>query len=156
MWPLSRALYPKQLLPLLGTKTMLQQTVGRIGSNRPIIVVCQEIHRFLVKEQLQQINIDNAKIILEPEGRNTAPAIALAAWQALKEDPQAKILAMPADHLIVDRDGFLKKVELADTLSEQDLLVTFGIKPTYAETGYGYIKTGKLLSKGCFRVDKLF
>ena len=133
---------------------MLQQTARRIDSDRPIIVVCQEIHRFLVKEQLEQININNARIILEPEGRNTAPAIAIAAWQALKEDPQAKILAMPADHLIIDRDGFLKKVDLADTLAEQDLLVTFGIKPTYAETGYGYIKTGKLLSKGCFRVDK--
>lgn len=154
MWPLSRALYPKQLLPLLGTKTMLQQTVSRINSNLPAIVVCQEIHRFLVKEQLEQVDIHDAKIILEPQGRNTAPAIALAAWQALKEDPQASILAMPADHLIIDTDGFLKKVELAATLSDQDLLVTFGIKPTYAETGYGYIKTGKLLSRGCFRVDK--
>ena len=154
LWPLSRALYPKQLLPLLGEKTMLQQTVDRIDSDRPIIVVCQEIHRFLVKEQLQQIDIHNVKIILEPEGRNTAPAIALAALQALNEDPGAKILAMPADHLIVDKDSFLKKVALAEILADQDLLVTFGIKPTYPETGYGYIKTGELLSKGSYRVDK--
>ena len=154
LWPLSRALYPKQLLPLLGTKTMLQQTVGRIDNKQPIIVVCQEIHRFLVKEQLEQIDVDQAKIILEPEGRNTAPAIAVAAWQALQEDPQATILAMPADHLIMDNAGFLKKIELAQTLAQRNLLVTFGIKPTYPETGYGYIKTGKLLSKGCFKVDK--
>ena len=154
LWPLSRALYPKQLLPLLGEKTMLQQTVGRIDSTQPIIVVCQEIHRFLVKEQLQQIDVHQAKIILEPEGRNTAPAIAIAAWQALRENPQAKILAMPADHLIVDQAGFLRKVELAQTQAEKNLLVTFGIKPTYPETGYGYIKTGELLTKGCFKVEK--
>ena len=154
LWPLSRALYPKQLLQLLGTRTMLQQTVGRIDYRQPVIVVCQEIHRFLVKEQLEQIDMDQARIILEPEGRNTAPAIAMAAFQALTEDPEAKILAMPADHLIVDKEGFLKKVTLAETLAEQDFLVTFGIKPTYAETGYGYIKTGKLLAKGCFSVDE--
>lgn len=154
LWPLSRALYPKQLLPLLGEKTMLQQTAVRAESSRPIIVVCQEIHRFLVKEQLEQIEIDDAKIILEPEGRNTAPAIAMAAWQALSDDPDATILAMPADHLIVDLTTFRKKIELAATMAERDLLVTFGIKPTYPETGYGYIKTGDLLSRGCYKVDK--
>ena len=154
LWPLSRALYPKQLLQLLGSKTMLQQTVQRVDNQQPVIVVCQEIHRFLVKEQLQQINVEQAKIILEPEGRNTAPAIAIAALQALNEDPAAMILAMPADHLIVDKEGFLKKVALAETLAQQNFLVTFGIKPTYPETGYGYIKIGKLLAKGCFDVDK--
>lgn len=154
LWPLSRALYPKQLLPLLGTRTMLQQTVQRVDSKQPVIVVCQEMHRFLVKEQLEEIDFGNAKIILEPEGRNTAPAIALAAWQALSDAPDAKLLVMPADHLITDSHRFLKKVELADKLSDEGFLVTFGIKPTYAETGYGYIKTGTLLSKGCYRVDK--
>ena len=153
LWPLSRALYPKQLLPLLGSRTMLQQTVERVIDHQPVIVVCQEIHRFLVKEQLEQIDQPNSKIILEPEGRNTAPAIALAAWKALQDDDDAVILVMPADHLIIDQLGFLKKVDLATSLAQQGFLVTFGIKPAYAETGYGYIKSGKLISKGCYEVD---
>ena len=133
---------------------MLQQTVERIDSHNKLIVVCQEIHRFLVKEQLQQIDRDDTRIILEPQGRNTAPAIALAAWQSLAEDEEAKLLVMPADHLIVDQKGFMVKVALAEKLADDDLLVTFGIKPAYAETGYGYIKSGELISKGCFKVDK--
>jgi len=153
-WPLSRALYPKQLLPLLGSKTMLQQTVERVDHPDSMIVVSQEMHRFLVKEQLEQIGLKDTDIILEPAGRNTAPAIALAAWHALKKDEYSTLLVMPADHLIIDKTGFLKKVELAQQLAQQDLLVTFGIKPQYAETGYGYIKSGELINKGCYQVDQ--
>ncbi len=154
LWPLSRALYPKQLLPLLGSKTMLQQTVERLDHPDSMIVVSQEMHRFLVKEQLDQIGLTNTDIILEPCGRNTAPAIALAAWQALKKAENAMLLVMPADHLIIDKSAFQNKVELAEQLAEKDFLVTFGIKPQYAETGYGYIKSGELIDKGCYKVDQ--
>ena len=154
LWPLSRALYPKQLLPLLGSKTMLQQTIARVDHSKSLIIVSQEMHRFLVKEQLKKSGLPQTQIILEPAGRNTAPAIALAAWQALTSDENALLLVMPADHLIIDKDGFLRKIEIAQQTAEQDLLVTFGIKPQYPETGYGYIKSGQLINKGCFRVDE--
>ena len=154
LWPLSRALYPKQLLPLLGSKTMLQQTIDRVDDNSSLIIVSQEMHRFLVKEQLEESTLSQTQIILEPTGRNTAPAIALAAWQALTIDDDALLLVMPADHLIVDKDGFLRKVEIAQQIAEQNFLVTFGIKPQYPETGYGYIKSGQLINKGCYRVDQ--
>ena len=154
LWPLSRALYPKQLLPLLGSKTMLQQTIDRIEEPDSMIVVSQEMHRFLVKEQLEQIELQQTNIILEPVGRNTAPAIALAAWHAIKNTNSAMLLVMPADHLIMDKAEFLKKVELAQQVADNNLLVTFGIKPQYAETGYGYIKSGELINKGCYRVEQ--
>ncbi len=154
LWPLSRALYPKQLLPLLGSKTMLQQTIDRVDDGESLIIVSQEMHRFLVKEQLEEIGQSQTQILLEPAGRNTAPAIALAAWQALTKDNDSLLLVMPADHLIIDKDAFLRKIQTAQQTAEQGLLVTFGIKPQYPETGYGYIKSGQLINKGCYRVDE--
>ena len=129
LWPLSRELYPKQLLALLGSGTLLQQTVERIQPYDSLIVVCQEMHRFLVAEQLEQVNCKNPQIMLEPSGRNTAPAIALAAWHSLTKDKDPTLLVMPADHLIIDTNEFTDKIRQARDIAEQGYLVTFGIKP---------------------------
>ena len=148
LWPLSRELYPKQLLALIGERTMLQQTVSRLdglGSAAPV-VVCNEAHRFLVAEQLRQLGVDAQALVLEPFGRNTAPAIALAAHAAVaKGDANAGdpvLLVLPADHVIRDVPAFQKAVRAALPAAEQGRLVTFGIVPTAAETGYGYIQHG--------------
>jgi len=148
LWPLSRELYPKQLLALVGPRTMLQQTALRLeGLNAaPPIVVCNDAHRFLVAEQLRQIKLAPKAIVLEPVGRNTAPAIALAAHAAVRglpanaEDPL--LLVLPADHVIKDVPAFQRAVRLALTAAQQGQLVTFGIVPTAPETGYGYIQRG--------------
>jgi mannose-1-phosphate guanylyltransferase/mannose-6-phosphate isomerase len=150
LWPLSRELHPKQLLALTGERTMLQQTVLRLdglGAAAPI-VVCNDAHRFLVAEQLRQLGIEPRATVLEPFGRNTAPAIALAAHAAVAavaSDPSASepvLLVLPADHVIRDVPAFQKAVRLALPAAEQGRLVTFGIVPTAAETGYGYIQHG--------------
>jgi len=153
LWPLSRELYPKQLLPLVSDNTMLQDTLLRLYKGvtkssssvlenveilSPIVVSNNE-HRFLVAEQLRQIEISNPSIILEPVGRNTAPALTLA---ALSCDPDSILLVMPADHVIQDRGKFLAACKVANSLAEENVLVTFGIVPRAAETGYGYIKMG--------------
>lgn len=142
LWPLSRELYPKQLLPLVGERTMLQETVHRLSGldAAPPIVVCNEAHRFLVAEQLRQININPQAIILEPVGRNTAPAIALA---ALKATPDALLLVLPADHVIRDEAAFRAAILAALPAASAGKLVTFGIVPTAPETGYGYIQQGQ-------------
>jgi mannose-1-phosphate guanylyltransferase / mannose-6-phosphate isomerase len=139
LWPLSRELYPKQLLPLVGDRTMLQETVHRLiglGAGQPLIV-CNEAHRFLVAEQLRQQKIAPQAIILEPAGRNTAPAIALA---ALKAAPDALLLVLPADHVISDVAAFHAAIRTATPAATRGKLVTFGIVPTGPETGYGYIR----------------
>jgi mannose-1-phosphate guanylyltransferase/mannose-6-phosphate isomerase len=139
LWPLSRELYPKQLLPLVGERTMLQDTVLRLAgldAAAPIIV-CNDAHRFLVAEQLRQIDITPHAIVLEPVGRNTAPAIALAALQA---QPESLLLVLPADHVIRDVPAFQAAVLAALPAAQAGKLVTFGIVPTAPETGYGYIK----------------
>ena len=139
LWPLSRELYPKQLLPLVGERTMLQETALRLaglGAAAPIIV-CNEAHRFLVAEQLRQIDIAPQAIVLEPVGRNTAPAIALAALQAA---PDALLLVLPADHVIRDVVAFQAAVQAALPAARAGKLATFGIVPTAPETGYGYIR----------------
>ncbi len=149
LWPLSRELYPKQLLALTGERTMIQQTALRLeglGAAGPV-VVCNEAHRFLVAEQLRQLAIAPQAIVLEPAGRNTAPAIALAAHAALKgAAPQAAsdllLLVLPADHVIRDVPAFHKAVHSALDAAQQGQLVTFGIVPTSPETGYGYIQRG--------------
>ncbi len=156
LWPLSRGLYPKQLLPLVDeTKTMLQQTLMRVGgeSGSPIIV-CNEEHRFMVGEQVHQAGIRDASIILEPEGRNTAPAIALAAIIAFQQDENATLLVMPADHVVEDSGAFQLAVKQAEALALQDKLVTFGIVPDSPETGYGYIKAGSSLGNVGFKVSE--
>ncbi|MDH3282342.1 MAG: mannose-1-phosphate guanylyltransferase/mannose-6-phosphate isomerase [Gammaproteobacteria bacterium] len=152
LWPLSRELYPKQLLPLTGDETMIQQTAARAaavaGAGAPI-VVCNETHRFLVAEQLREAHQVPAAIILEPVGRNTAPAVAVAALVALEQaDDDAAdpiLLVMPADHLIRDQAGFESAVAAGQRLAAQDYLVTFGISPDRPETGYGYIRQSETL-----------
>jgi mannose-1-phosphate guanylyltransferase/mannose-6-phosphate isomerase len=146
LWPLSRSAYPKQLLSLVDNLTMLQETVTRTQSIVNIaapLVICNEEHRFLVAEQLHQIGIQNAVIILEPVGKNTAPAAAISALYLRKiyqEDPV--LLVLPADHVIKNVHSFLAAIAVAEKYAQEGKLVTFGVLPTHAETGYGYIKAG--------------
>ena len=151
LWPMSRELYPKQFLPLVGEYTLLQETLQRLDGLNPKtpIVVCNEEHRFLAAEQLRQIGRLDHNIILEPVGRNTAPAIALAALTALESDENAVILVLPADHVINDSSAFRAVVELACVSALRGDLVTFGVVPTYPETGYGYIHAGASGELGC-------
>ncbi|MBL4670966.1 MAG: mannose-1-phosphate guanylyltransferase/mannose-6-phosphate isomerase [Arenicella sp.] len=146
LWPLSRGKYPKQFLCLVDPKlSMLQQTVGRsigIDGIGPSVIVCNQEHRFMVGEQLQQVGIKDAQILLESEGRNTAPAIALAALSVAEKNPNELMLVMPADHVIRDLDAFHKAINVASALAKEGSLVTFGIVPQGPETGYGYIKAG--------------
>jgi mannose-1-phosphate guanylyltransferase/mannose-6-phosphate isomerase len=146
LWPASRLMYPKQFLPLAGENTMLQETVLRLKGvddlTDDVLVICNETHRFLVAEQLRDIGI-GAKIVLEPEGRNTAPAVALAALIAADDvqDDSRMLLVLPADHVIRDVAAFHKAVATGKFAAQAGKLVAFGIVPTRAETGYGYIQT---------------
>lgn len=150
LWPLSRELYPKQFLPLLGKLTMFQETLRRLDGvedrSHPIIV-CNEAHRFLVAEQARDFSKTPPTIILEPVGRNTAPALTLAALSLVgsrqRSDPEPVMLVMPADHVIRDVAGFQVAIRQGCTLAECGHLVTFGIVPKGPETGYGYIKKGE-------------
>lgn len=155
LWPLSRGQYPKQFLKLTSSKhTMLQETLTRLKDldcDQPI-VICNEEHRFLVAEQLREINI-KAKIVLEPIGRNTAPAIALAAITEKLNNNDGILLILAADHVIKDIDSFTASVKEATILAEKNKLVTFGIVPTSPEVGYGYIKKGSKLLSG-YQVEK--
>ena len=144
LWPLSRELYPKQLLPLVGELTMLQETVARL-EGLPVaapIIVCNEAHRFLVAEQLRVVNHAASAIVLEPRGRNTAPAIALAAQTAVASDADALLLVLPADHVIRNVPAFHRAVQVAAQAAQSGRLVTFGVVPQAPETGYGYIRRG--------------
>ncbi|MEM7019004.1 MAG: mannose-1-phosphate guanylyltransferase/mannose-6-phosphate isomerase, partial [Pseudomonadota bacterium] len=155
LWPLSREHYPKQLLALTEHHTMLQATVERlsgIGNLAAPIIVCNEIHRFLVAEQMREIDAQPSHILLEPVGRNTAPAIAIAALTALKIDANATLLVLPADHLIQDQPAFHKAIRQAENVSAKGYLATFGIQPTHPETGYGYIRAGETLDDSSHRV----
>lgn len=157
LWPLSRAVLPKQLLPLVTDNTMLQETLIRLSSWADVghpIVVCGNDHRFLVAEQLRQVNLTPEAIVLEPVARNTAPAIAAAAM-ALK-DQDVLMLVLPADHVITDVAAFEAAVRRASVAAAQGKLVTFGIEPTHPETGYGYIQSGIALAaaEGCFEVAR--
>ena len=145
LWPMSRALYPKQLLPLTGEKTMLQETVGRVSDAQrfaPPILICNDEHRFLIAAQMQDMQAPHGGILLEPAGRNTAPAVALAALHAMKDDPDALLLVLAADHQIKKTDAFLDAVNAAAEAARQGYLVTFGLQPGGPSTGYGYIKVG--------------
>ncbi|WOD06194.1 mannose-1-phosphate guanylyltransferase/mannose-6-phosphate isomerase [Marinomonas sp. GJ51-6] len=146
LWPLSREHFPKQCLPLTDKQySLLQQTANRTRSlnvSAPI-VVCNEDHRFLIAQQLQEIGVTGASIVLEPKGRNTAPAIALAALEAQhKNIEDALLLILPADHVIRDVAAFEEAIQQAAELASENALVTFGVKPTRPETGYGYIRSG--------------
>ena len=144
LWPLSRESYPKQFLPLAGDDTMLQATWRRVApiAGRPPLIVANEEHRFVAAEQLQQVGAKPQAILLEPIGRNTAPAIAVAALEATRDGDDAILLVLPSDHVIADDKTFQRVVQEAVPAAEAGKLVTFGIVPTGPETGYGYIKAG--------------
>ena len=148
LWPLSRETYPKQLLALVGEKTLLQTTAQRLASLKnlqPPLVVCNQEHRFMVDEQMRAIGVAPTAILLEPVARNTAPAIASAALEVLArcgKDDEPILLVAPADHVIQTGDKFARAVQTGMREAAAGRLVTFGVPPTHAETGYGYIKTG--------------
>lgn len=158
LWPLSRELYPKQFLALTSEQTMLQATVARFaevaGVGAPIIL-CKDEHRFLVGEQLQQIGVEPGAIILEPVGRNTAPAVAIAALQAMACGDDPVLLVLPSDHVINDQENFRQAVLAGEKLAAAGSLITFGIVPSCPETGYGYIRSGRVLAEdvNAFRMD---
>ncbi len=159
LWPLSRQHYPKQLLKLFGDTTMLQQTILRLTGLPDLaspIVVCNVEHRFMVAEQLHEIGLTDAVIILEPSARNTAPALALAALQASATESNSTLLVLSADHMIHDVDAFHHAVKIAINAAEKGHLVTFGVQPTHPETGYGYIKTcqDSTDTAGSYRVEQ--
>jgi len=141
LWPLSRKLHPKQFIDLVNDTTLFQDTILRLpkDTDNPLII-CNEEHRFLAAEQLRQIDKESNGIILEPIGKNTAPAIALAALKFINNGEDPLLLVLSADHLIKNIDAFHQSIEVAEKLAENDKLVTFGIVPNKAETGYGYIK----------------
>ena len=149
LWPLSRELYPKQLLPLIGEQTMLQETLLRLAGLPDLaapVVVCNEAHRFMVAEQLRAIDAAPQAIILEPVGRNTAPAVALAALQAMANGQDPLLLVLPADHVIADAAALRRAITAGVLPAKEGILLTFGIVPTSPETGYGYIRRGTLHS----------
>lgn len=146
LWPLSRELYPKQLLPLVDEKTMLQNTVVRLkgmAGMAPPLIICNESHRFMVAEQLRLIQVKPSAVMLEPIGRNTAPAVAIAALQAMKGGADPVLLVLPADHVIKNVPAFCSVVAEGAGRAGSGSLITFGITPDKPETGYGYIKKGK-------------
>jgi len=146
LWPLSREMYPKQLLALTSKQTMLQDTAARLAAitgASPPIVVCNEAHRFTVAEQLRAMDSKASAILLEPSGRNTAPAVALAALKALELDAAATLVVAPADHVIRDVRKFSEAADVAVSLAQDDKLITFGIVAHAPETGYGYIRRGE-------------
>ncbi|KAB8062356.1 mannose-1-phosphate guanylyltransferase/mannose-6-phosphate isomerase [Janthinobacterium sp. FT14W] len=143
LWPLSREAFPKQFLRLSGQDSMLQQTLQRlagIDDVAPALLVCNESSRFIVAEQLREIGLEESRMLLEPMRRNTAPAIATAALQAMANGDDPILLVQPADHVILDTPAFHRAIALARTAAEEDNLLTFGITPTGPETGYGYIR----------------
>src|SRR3990167_10592879 len=144
LWPLSRSSYPKQFLALTSQYSLFQETglrLQRLSDVSPPLVICNQEHRFIVAEQLQSIGVQDATLILEPSGKNTAPAAAIAALHWLPENPL--LLVLPSDHLIQYISLLQEAIKQGKGLAEQGKLVTFGIRPTRAETAYGYIKTIK-------------
>ncbi|NMR27682.1 mannose-1-phosphate guanylyltransferase/mannose-6-phosphate isomerase [Pseudoalteromonas sp. NEC-BIFX-2020_015] len=157
LWPLSRSAMPKQFLPLLGDESLLQSTLIRVANNgfNPPILVCNEQHRFIASSQCEQLQVQPKAILLEPEGRNTAPAIALAAQFALQHGINTPLLVMPADHHISNFELLVEQLPDALKLAEQGKLITFSIKPDSAHCGYGYIKQGvKIAGTNCYEVDE--
>ncbi len=154
LWPLSRELFPKQFLALGDKASMLQATVTRLQGlpvDQPL-VICNENHRFLVAEQLRQLGALQGNIVLEPAGRNTAPAVALAALHATAQGDDPLLLVLAADHMIQDTEAFQSAVQTALPLAEAGALVTFGIVAHRPETGYGYILRGAAVGEGAFKV----
>ena len=154
LWPLSRELYPKQFLKLTGGQTMLQDTLLRLDGldAAPPYLICNEDHRFIVAEQCRAIGVEWGAIVLEPAARNTAPAIALAALQAMSGGDEPVLLILAADHHMTDPAAFRAAVEIGADLVRGDRLLTFGIVPEVPETGYGYIKAGAAIGEGAHEV----
>jgi mannose-1-phosphate guanylyltransferase/mannose-6-phosphate isomerase len=158
LWPLSRSLFPKQLLALVGESSLIQDTAHRVEGPdfaAPLIVANIE-HRFLIAEQMRQAGISPGAIVLEPVARNTAPAVAIAALMVAQKDPDGVMLLMPADHIVRNRAAFRQAVVTAEAAAATNHLVTFGIKPDAPETGYGYIRRGAALKhlSGSFAVAR--
>ncbi|WP_175966626.1 mannose-1-phosphate guanylyltransferase/mannose-6-phosphate isomerase [Burkholderia sp. BCC0322] len=158
LWPMSRGGYPKQYLKLTGDRSLVQQTALRLhsipGASAPIVVTNND-QRFLVAEQLRQVNITPSSIVLEPVGRNTAPAIAIAALLAMRDSPDSLLLVLPSDHVILNEPAFIAAASDAAAIATDKHLVTFGIMPTEAHTGFGYIRRGPALADDgkTFKVD---
>jgi len=145
LWPVSRRAYPKQLLPLAGPRTLLQDTALRVNDPAafaPPLVLCNDAHRFIIAEQLREVGIEPAAIALEPVARNTAPAIAAAAILIAAQDPEAILLVLPSDHVIRDAGAFRRAIDRAVAAARAGRLTTFGVVPERAETGFGYIRRG--------------
>ena len=156
LWPMSREFYPKQFHHLLGNETMLQQTVRRLDGlclPEQLIVVGNREHRFMITEQLAEIGWQDANVLLEPVGRNTAPAVAMAAFAALEIAADATLLVLAADHVIQNTEEFRDTVKAMLPLAEDGKLITFGIPASRPDTGFGYIHCGEKLSAGAFKVD---
>ncbi|WP_028576176.1 mannose-1-phosphate guanylyltransferase/mannose-6-phosphate isomerase [Desulfomicrobium escambiense] len=159
LWPLSRKLYPKQLLALVDSSTLVQNTLSRLHGLNDLadpLIICNEDHRFIIAEQMRAMGVTPDAIILEPVGRNTAPAVAVAALRALEKDPDGVLLILPADHLIAEPARFHAAVNEASAHAAKGHLVTFGIVPTAPETGYGYILQGSPLEEGTARAIERF
>ena len=151
LWPLSRQLYPKQLIDIYDENTMVQNTVLRLEGIKdllPPIIVCNEAHRFMTAEQIRKIQVEPSAILLEPVGRNTAPAIALAALKAMENGSDPILLVLPADHVIKEPEKFHAAIEQGCKYAQKDHLIAFGVIPDGPETGYGYIKKGQDLQTG--------
>lgn len=158
LWPLSRKQYPKQFLALTGEHTLFQQTLERLifdGMEAPVVVSNLE-HRFIVQEQLETLNLKTQSILLEPFGRNTAPAVAIAAMKLIAEGRDELLLILPADHVIEDQRAFQRALALATNAAEKGEMVLFGVPANRPETGYGYIKSGdeRGLPDGVIRVER--
>lgn len=162
LWPLSRERYPKQLLKLAGNHTMLQATAQRLAGMRtddgdellPPLLIGNEEYRFLMAQQMQEIGVEHAPILIEPCGRNTAPALTLAALTAQAHHEDALLVVMPADHVIQDIEAFHAALNIAIEIAKKSRIVTFGIVPTAPETGYGYIQLGSLLDTGHHQAER--
>ena len=158
LWPISRELYPKQLINLVSDRSLLQETAQRLngGPFADPVIVCNDSHRFIVAEQLRAVDIRAQAIVLEPSRRNTAPAAALAAHFLLRQDPDAVMLLAPSDHVITKPEEFWNAVAVAAKAAEKGKLVTLGINPDRPATGYGYIRKGDGVEgiEGCFAIDR--
>lgn len=154
LWPLSVATTPKQFLPLTSERTMIQETLLRLEGLETAspIIICNQAHRFIVAEQITAVSGAKPYIMLEPLARNTAPAIAVGAFQAMAQDKDAVMVVLPSDHVIADKAAFQKAVIAASEEALKGSLVTFGIVPTMAHTGYGYIKSGE--GEGALTLEK--
>ncbi len=151
LWPLSRELHPKQFLPLIDEHSLLQNTVERVVELPAVatpLLICNQEHRFMAAEQLRALGIDSASIILEPCGRNTAPAVAVAALASRRKGEDPLLLVLPSDHVLSDSEAFRQAVDAAVPLAQAGRLITFGVRPLTPETGYGYIKSGQNIDGG--------